>query len=319
MTPAKIFLRIKKDPSYLLRMYVRDTFIFSFLCLFFFRLGHSHISYGTLVAFFPLAVVLGAMIGSFIHNSSHSNVGNKILNRVVGEFCGTWTLYGFSNFVMIHMLHHQYTDEKHDPVNPKGMNFFIFLSAPMRYMVRVTKGWLNEVHGEKEGYQDTMKAQTILFHLNLVLRLTFWYFVFGPELFVCFYLPSLAANYGVHAHINYVCHRDMEDGSVEIVNLNHNIYYKFANLITFGGYFHKSHHLKLNVFNPASLGNQTIIPKKSRKASSLKEFFDLDGVWGEKQKPIYLTSQKKPHQMAMFKSSAVLASMNTTPRMRRVP
>ncbi len=319
MSPAKIFLRIKKDPAYLLKVYVRDTLVLSVLCLLLSQVNHSQISFGTLVALLPLGIILGAMIGSFIHNSSHSNVGHKFLNRVVGEFCGTWTLYGFTNFVMIHMLHHQYTDEKHDPVNPKGMNFFVFLSAPMRYMIRVTKGWLNEVHGTKVGYQQTMMIQTFFFHLNVILRLVFWYFAFGPELFLSFYLPSLAANYSVHAHINYVCHRDQEDGSIEIMNLNHNLYYKFANLITFGGYYHKNHHLKLNVFNPASLGNESNLVKKTKERSGLKEFFDLDGVWGEKKKTIYLKSQKKPHQIAMFKSSAVRASINHTPKMSRVP
>jgi fatty-acid desaturase len=151
-----------------------------------------------------------------LHNTSHGNIPNKLLNGIIGEWCGAWVSYGYTNFVMIHMLHHQFSDEELDPVNPKGMNFLLFLSAPMRYMIKTTKQYLFMVHQAVPHYAQIMQAQTAVFHMNLILRVSFWYLLLGQDLFVWFYLPTL---------------------------------------LTFGGYFHKNHHQKLSSFNPSLMNN----------------------------------------------------------------
>ncbi len=301
MTPVKIFSSIQKKTNYLLQNYIVDLLVTVGILAGMKFFGHNpeavlgHFAWALL----PFAMIWGSMISSFLHNASHENIGSKFSNRLAGEFCGAWVLYGFSNFVMIHHLHHRFSDEKHDPVHPGEMNFFVFLSAPMRYMIVATKGWLREMHGQKKNYENIMNAQVVFFHLNLGLKLILWYKFFGPELFTFFYVPALLANYGILAHINYVCHRDNADGSVEIVNLNHNAYYRFANAVTFGGYFHKNHHVRLNVFNPAKLTGHrfearyfTIKPQhlnvemlnmRHPEVSVLKNYFDLH-VWGEAKK-----------------------------------
>lgn len=257
MTSTKTYLNIKKDPRFLLKVYIIEMMIFAVLCvllLSFRELTQVNLLVGFSVL--PLAIIFGWMISSFLHNASHGNVGDKFLNRAVGEFCGTWVLYGFTNFIMVHMLHHQYSDEELDPVNPRGMSFLVFLSAPMRYMIVVAKKFLFLQHGDKANYRLIMNTQTVIFHLNLVLKIVFWYLLFGKTLFLFFYVPAFLSNVAILAHINYICHRDLEDGTVEIVNINHNLYYKFANFVTFGGYFHKNHHMKLNAFNPMTLNGQ---------------------------------------------------------------
>lgn len=294
MNPVKTFLRIQKDATYLMKNYLLDMFFtISLIILMKSVLSHSFApSTGQMFFLVPFAMIWGCLIASFLHNASHANVGGRLLNRMVGEFCGAWVLYGYTNFIMIHHLHHRYSDEKHDPVHPGEMNFLVFLSAPMRYMIVATKGWLRERHGEDQNYETLMQGQTVIFHINLVLKIVLWHSIFGTDLFLAFYIPALLANYGILAHINYVCHRENEDGSVEIVNLNNNLYYRFANFITFGGYFHKNHHLRLNVFNPAKMDTAktevrlfTVAPKtlpyriyKSKNA--VKNYFDLQ-VWGE--------------------------------------
>jgi fatty acid desaturase len=289
MTSTQTYLKIKRDPTYLLRVYTIEMMVFAILVTLLVanrELTSMNLSIGLMVM--PGAVIFGFLVASFIHNASHGNVGNKVFNRMVGEFCGTWVLYGFTNFIMVHLLHHQYSDEELDPVNPHGMSFLKFISAPMRYMIRVTKKFLFLQHGKTQNYALIMNMQTVIFHLNLVLKLTFWFLLFGKTFFVFFYLPAFISNIAILAHINYVCHRDLEDGTVETVNLNHNLYYKVANFITFGGYFHKSHHMKLNVFNPMKLGAETLpIPKcATYNGSFLSRYFDMNNIWGEGQKNI---------------------------------
>jgi hypothetical protein len=58
------------------------------------------------------------------------------------------------------------------------------------------------------------------------------------------------ANIFVFAHINYATHVQSRDGDFEIINLDSNFYYRFINVVSFGGYFHKNHHLKPYAFNP---------------------------------------------------------------------
>lgn len=254
MTSTQTYLKIKRDPKFLLKVYILEMLIFAGLVSFLASIREftqMNILFGLVVL--PFAIVFGFMISSFIHNSSHGNVGGKFLNRAVGEFCGTWVLYGFTNFILVHLLHHQHSDDELDPVNPKGMSFLLFLSAPMRYMIVVAKKYLFLQHGQTKNYKLIMNTQTVIFHLNLILKLVFWYLLFGKTMFFFFYVPAFLSNVAILAHINYNCHQERPDGSIEIVDLNHNLYYKFANFVTFGGYFHKSHHLKLNVFNPMKL------------------------------------------------------------------
>jgi fatty acid desaturase len=200
----------------------------------------------------PFSIINGLVIASMLHNAAHSNFPTKLLNRVVGEYCGYWVLYGFTNFSLVHLLHHKYSDSSLDPVNPKGMSFFVFLTAPMRYMIKTTKKYLVLRHGHHADYKHVMKIQVALFHLNLALRLSLWYLILGKSLFLSVYLPGVVSIITVFAHINYVCHQQQGE-EVFVMNLNHNLYYKIANFFTMGGYYHRNHHHNMKAFNPMFL------------------------------------------------------------------
>ena len=297
MTPSKIFYQIRTDKTYLLKSYITDMLVMSLLILFLVKIDWQVAIQATflkVVGIGLIAIINGLVISSLLHNTSHSNVPTKLLNRIVGEYCGYWVLYGFSNFSLVHILHHQHSDDEMDPVNPKGMSFFVFLSAPMRYMIKTTKVYLFSVHGKEKNYQMIMNVQTAIFHLNLILRLAIWYMLLGKFLFLAFYIPSFLTIVAIFAHINYVCHRDHVDGSVEIVNLNHNLYYKFANFFTMGGYFHKNHHVNMKLFNPMSLGqkrgDKKLLTVQSKiylnpneqyffMGSVISRYFNLNNVW----------------------------------------
>lgn len=293
MKSSVIYHRIKADKFFLLKSYLKDMLVMLVMIglLAHFKIGlHLDLSAVAMIVVVGIAVINGLLISSFLHNSSHGNVGSKLVNRVVGEYCGYWVLYGFSNFVLVHMLHHQFSDKDLDPVNPKGMSFFTFLTAPMRYMIKTTKQFLYQTHGNKKNYQTIMDAQIAVFHLNLALRLVIWFLLLGKTMFFCFYLPGFLTIVSIFAHINYVCHRDLEDGSVEVVNLNHNLYFKIANFFTIGGYFHKSHHLNMKAFDPRQVAKRRSLPlstiekREFHAGSFFTRYMGINNVWGEGQK-----------------------------------
>jgi len=304
-SPSTIFKRISSNPYYLVGQYFYDCVVWGTLSFSAFlmldRVSWSFHYTDIIVVF--LAVIMGWLVSSFIHNTSHNNIGNKYLNRLIGEFCGLWVMYGFKNFVLIHILHHRYSDQELDPVNPEGMTFFKFLTAPMRYMIQAGSKYLEIQHGEHSHYSAIKFGHYFFFHISVVFRLFFLYSILGPKYFVIFYMFSIVSNITILAHINYVCHRDLPNGSVEIVNLNHNLYYKVANFVTCGGYYHKNHHLNQNLFDPRELNTERskhklfskfsdkpIFEKRNHDSRLVADYLSYSNIWGEKRRR---SSQKK--------------------------
>ncbi len=300
MKSSAIFKNISGDKYYLTKIYLLEAFVFVTLISILLKyrtFQEFTFQLSDLLLVIP-AVLMGWLVSSFLHNTSHDNIKSRFINLVIGEFCGAWVMYGFRNFILVHILHHKYTDDRFDPVNPSGMTFFVFVTAPMRYMIKRTKAYLDDNFKDEKNYRTIMKGHDILFHLNLVLRVAFWFTLFGPKLFLLFYVPSVVSNIGILAHINYVCHQDHEDGSVEIFNLNHNLYYKIANFVTLGGYYHKNHHLNQKLFDPRVLktkrSEQRLISKESQgislhqsytySGSFIAKYFGINSIWGEKKK-----------------------------------
>jgi fatty acid desaturase len=199
-----------------------------------------------------LALLLCGLPSSILHNCAHGNVGGKRLNRAVGEVCGTIMLYGFEGFRLGHVFHHKYPDNpQYDPHPPHGLKFHEFLVSPIKATLDVIENayYANFDHGI--GSRRNVALQKIFFNLSIVARLVFWVALLGPKWFLLFYLPMYFANIFVFAHINFATHVQSHDGSFEIINLDSNSYYQFINLVSFGGYYHKNHHLSPKSFNPA--------------------------------------------------------------------
>jgi Fatty acid desaturase len=220
------------------------------------------------------AVPFGWWVSSAIHNAGHGNFP-RLLNRVMGEFAGAWLGYGFTNFALIHGLHHAYTDSELDPVSPRGHAFWRYWVSPLGIPTAVARRYLRQVHGAHPRYTAIAVGEVVLFNLNLGLRLALWFVLFGPAGFLAFYGVSIASNVTILAHINYACHRDAPDGDVHIVNLDGTLYYRLANAITSGGYFHKSHHDHPHLFDPRSVASETPVGGRAG-------YFDLEGLWGNR-------------------------------------
>ena len=300
MKPNAVFDKCNNDHLFLLKDYTKDLLIISTMILALLALGRdfsSEFSFGLLEGIVSvLSIPFGWMIAAFLHKSGHGNVGKGLVNRAVGEFTGFFVGYGYYNFILVHTLHHKYSDHKYDPVSPKGMSFTRFLLSPIKYMIEHTKEYLRDTHGHQSNYELILGAQTVVFYFNLIARQVFLFLLLGPSFYVCFYLVAVSSNIAILAHINYTCHRDLPDGSVEVFNLDHNLYYRFANFITMGGYYHKNHHLNLSLFDPRkySRGDRRLLtvkpnsqepshPQKTphRLLRVVAKYFDLEGVWGK--------------------------------------
>lgn len=310
-TSRRIFARLRTEPRALLGYYARDAM-------------RAAVVVGVLAAlrsrwpaapleawpWAPLALLAaiptGWRIASILHNTGHSNYRSWLdrwtregfVNDALGELVGAWVGYGFTSFVLIHSLHHAYSDRELDPVCPRGLGFFQFMSGPLRYPIRKGRRFLDELHGRSAGYARVRLGEAVLLVLGIALRIAAFWLAFGPNGFAFFYVPSVLSNIAILAHINFVCHRDRDDGSVEVVNLDHTLYYRVANFVTTGGYFHKSHHLRPTVFDPrtvelasvhdehCSLGPGEGPPRVLRRAGRkglvgrLRRYFDVDDVWG---------------------------------------
>jgi fatty acid desaturase len=249
--------KFKKDKNYLLRYCVHSLVFFVLMdLLLFWKSGiQFYFSPTTAELFLPLlALVFCGLPSSIMHNCAHGNIKPRLINNLIGEICGTIMLYGFRGFALAHMFHHIYPDDpKMDPHPPRGYTFLRFVISPIEATLRVVEGAYYLYFGNNELTRKNIKIQIILFNLGLFFRVIFWFLLLGPTLFFLAYLPIYIANIFVFAHINYAAHIERADGRSEIINLNHNFYYKFVNLVSLGGYFHKSHHLKPGAFNPAKI------------------------------------------------------------------
>ena len=249
--------RFKKDPHYLLKYCVKTIILLASINIVLYSLkGLSfEFTYESWMFILPfISLLLCGLPSSVLHNCAHGNVGPLKINHLIGEMLGTFMLYGYGGFRLGHMFHHKYPDNpKYDPHPPKGHSFSASLVSPIKATLDVIERVYYENFGDSKSTQLNISTQKVLFNIGVILRVSFWFLLFGAEVFLIFYIPTYILNIFVFAHINYAAHIENEDGSSEIINLDHNYYYKIVNIISFGGYFHKNHHRKPQAFNPAKV------------------------------------------------------------------
>tara|TARA_R110002049_G_scaffold309101_1_gene516878 strand:+ start:19133 stop:19969 length:837 start_codon:yes stop_codon:yes gene_type:complete len=252
---GSLLSRFRKDPYFLLKYYgltftlslvgvvallaVRSSEFYSLD----FRLWH--------ILLIPAGLYLGVHSAVLLHNAAHYNIKPRWLNRFLGELAGFHQLYGFAAWSVAHLVHHMYPDDlERDPHPPDGMEFGPYF-LQMRTMLRncLEKNYFAQ-------WEDTprsrfwWKVKNAFGFFGMWTRMALWFLLLGPELFIAFYLPSYVATIVFFAHFNYFTHRTTDDGSSVILNLDHNLYYKLANRLFFGIYYHGNHHHRPSYINP---------------------------------------------------------------------
>lgn len=216
----------------------------------------------------PLGVYAGGMSAVFIHNATHGSFRHRQLNRLCGELAGLHQLWGFTGWKLIHLVHHHYSDDVAMDVHPpKGMTFWKFTQNMFLYSSVTINKRYREHWGTGRRTRIMQKSVMFIFTALAVMNLLFWMLLLGPAGFILFYIPSYITNHLLFAHINYYAHpQDEATGNTAPANLNHNLYYKLANLFWCGIYFHGNHHRRPLLFNPRYMP-----PSRSERMSAMQE------------------------------------------------
>ncbi len=198
----------------------------------------------------PLAFVAGIKIPVVLHNAVHENFQPRRRNEVIGEVAGAFVLFGMAPFRISHILHHAHADSEMDPHPPNGRSFAMFLLTTQLNSIRVIRRKFLDYHGERFSSHAILIGEMGIYYLGILARVAFWVWLLGPALFVTFFVPAWLTNLLVFAHINFATHKTMPDGSVEMLNLNGNGYYRLVNFLGDGAYFHANHHRWQKRINP---------------------------------------------------------------------
>lgn len=219
------------------------------------RLTELHLSWPHALLVIP-GLIVAVQIPVLIHNCVHRNLRPKWLNFVAGEIAGFYVLLSMASFELNHVMHHSHPDSDLDPHNPYQKNFIKFFFANNFGGTDVVLHKYLQYHGNTGANKALFALIVFLHFINVPLRLALWFVVLGPTLFVAFFIPSYLFHMFVFAHINYVTHETKADGSIELYNLDSNLYYKFVNFFGSGVYYHKNHHANPGHYNP-KLGRST--------------------------------------------------------------
>lgn len=198
------------------------------------------------------AVLLTFPVSAIMHSPSHYAMKPRWLNRPVGELAGLMQMSGFPDWLILHVYHHQYTDQPGlDPHPPMGKSYLTFVFEMRETTANCYMYHYFKIFGKNDSTAKSLKFFLLTSRLNLMMKATFWYLVLGPQLFSFLFLGSLVFKMFHYAWFNYVTH-PMENGKPVITNLNSGLY-PFINMIGFGIYYHGDHHSNPTYFDPRNV------------------------------------------------------------------
>lgn len=209
----------------------------------------------------PAGIVCGTMAAAVAHNAAHGTCRPRALNNLWGEFAGLLQLTGFRAWAVTHILHHASPDHPERDAHPPGhLGFLAYVNgmnvqAKANYMQKHF-----EVFGKTPQAERRFALLLPLLPLLRYLRALLLMLVLGPVGFALFYLPLYIADTTMFMDVNHRTHRPTADGGFEVLNLNHNAWFRLLNAISFGSYFHKNHHRNPHVFDPRKLRQTTDAP-----------------------------------------------------------
>lgn len=221
------------------------------------------------LALIPFGLYIGGLSAVFMHNASHNSFPNRWSNELAGHISGIHQLWGYMGWKLIHLIHHHYSDNvAMDPHAPGDRTFWqfariMFIKSSAKISERYREHW-----GNTPLTRRLQKATLAIFLALAIANLTLCYLLLGPAAFVFFYVPSYIANHLLYVDINYTAHpKDELTGQTAAGNFNNTLYYKLANFMWFGIYFHANHHRKPGYFNPRHM----VITRRPREVLTVKE------------------------------------------------
>ena len=205
--------------------------------------------------YLPLGIYLGGISAVFIHNATHGSFPIGWMNWACGQLAGIHQLWGFTGWKLIHLVHHQYSDNVDmDPHPPAGKTFVQFLRGMFINSSKKITERCREHYGVNSRTRFLQGAVYVVFLGLAASCVAFWYLLLGPVGFWLGYVPSYITNHLLFADINYRAHpKNGETGEYNAGNMDSDLYYKVANAIWCGIYYHENHHRKPMLFNPKKM------------------------------------------------------------------
>lgn len=206
---------------------------------------------GLMIGLFLFSVYWGCLSDVFIHNATHGSFRPRVLNSIIAELTGLHQLYGFKAWQFSHLIHHRYPDhpqlDAHYP-GDKGYWKFTLTTIPMTS--RILTFFYFRTWGVTQKSKLYWRLTSIFWFLSFICRASFIFLMLGPFLFKLFFIPSYISMILFAGVINYYTHRRNKKNEMEIYDLNTGLF-KVLNIILFGVFSHKTHHLHPSLFNPA--------------------------------------------------------------------
>lgn len=198
---------------------------------------------------FPFALYAAVFAQLSIHNAVHGNFPRPI-NRLLGEVLGFIVIVRFASWVMVHLRHHRFADDRTLDPHP---NFAGFWTTVKHTIVHVEKQLMCEyfdVWGDTEANRASELLRAKVSYATNVLVLAVWLLYLGPWFFGLVFLPASVLGALFVIHFNWATHNGPRGDDFRPVNLNHG-YFWLGNKLFAGIYMHKNHHERPHLQNPA--------------------------------------------------------------------
>jgi FAD/FMN-containing dehydrogenase/fatty acid desaturase len=198
---------------------------------------------------FPIALYAVVLAHLSIHNAVHGNFPRRI-NRAVGELLGVIVVVRFASWVMVHLRHHRFSDDRQLDPHPNFPSYWKTVKHTVVYVEKQLMCEYFDLWGDsKETRASEARRAKVSYAANVLLLLA-WMSYLGPWLFGLVFLPANVFGALFIMHFNWVTHNGPHGKDFRPVNLNTG-YFWFGNKIFAGIYMHANHHERPHLFNPA--------------------------------------------------------------------
>jgi stearoyl-CoA desaturase (delta-9 desaturase) len=207
---------------------------------------------------FPCAAYAVVVAHLCIHNAVHGNFP-RIVNRLVGELLGLVVVVRFASWVMVHLRHHRFSDDRLRDPHP---NFPGFWETVKHTIVHVEKQLMQEYYdlwGDSPENRAAEALRAKVSYATTALVLAAWLIFLGPWFFGVVFLPANALGALFIIHFNWTTHNGRERRDFRPVNLNRG-YFWLGNKIFAGIYMHANHHDGPHLFDPRAWDAEKLGP-----------------------------------------------------------
>ncbi len=193
------------------------------------------------------AVILGHV---FAHNAAHGNFP-KTINRLVGELAGIVVLSRFASWEIIHLRHHQYSDDlERDPHPNVGGYWKTYFHTFVNVERQLQQNFL-DFHGDTDENRSRERIRAYISYATNIVLIACWARLLGlPGFFLLFFPASIIGSMHL-IHFNWSTHNGMEGKDFKPTDLNRGLFW-LGNKLFFGIYAHDTHHKNPKLFNPAA-------------------------------------------------------------------